>query len=193
MSGKFITFEGADKLGKSTQIEALYKYLLDKGEKVIKTREPGSTKLGSKIRELLLNSEEPITPKAQLFLFQADRAIHMKEVILPHLEEGYTILCDRFILSTLVYQSKFNGLDERTVIDMCGYATNWLIPDKYFVFQGKRLNEECDDEYEKQLGNNSHEKLNNYYYEYSQQVKNCVLINANREKEVVFNDIISHL
>ena len=75
--GKLIVFEGADNLGKTTQIEALYSYLtVEKKLKVIQTREPGATNLGSKIREILLNSKEKIPAKAQLLLFQADRNIH---------------------------------------------------------------------------------------------------------------------
>jgi dTMP kinase len=124
MSGKLIVFEGADNLGKTTQIEALHSYLaIEKKLKVIKTREPGATNLGSKIREILLNSKEKIPPIAQLMLFEADRNIHYETVLKPYLDKDYVILCDRFYLSTLVYQHKLNGTDETAAgcRPYCGY------------------------------------------------------------------------
>lgn len=192
--GKLIVLEGADNLGKTFQIDALYSYLTnEKKLKVIKTREPGATNLGSKIREILLNSKEKIPPKAQLLLFQADRNIHCETVLKPYLEQGYTILCDRFYLSTLVYQHKLNGTSENIVYDLNGFSTDYLIPDKVFVFNGTMLTDEARDEYEKHTVNKNHEKLNNYYIEYGESLPNHILINANRAKEVVFNELLSHI
>lgn len=192
--GKLIVFEGADNLGKSTQVEALHSYLTtEKKLKVIKTREPGATNLGSKIREILLNSKEKINPKAQLLLFQADRNIHYETILKPYLDKGYVILCDRFYLSTLVYQHKLNGISENSVYDLNGYSTNYLIPDKVFVFHGTMLTDEMRDEYEKHTVNKNHDKLNNYYIEYGKVLPNHILINANRAKEVVFEELLSHI
>lgn len=192
--GKLIVFEGADSLGKTTQIEALYNYLTKvKNLKVIQTREPGGTNLGSKIREILLNSTEKLPPKAQLLLFEADRNLHYENILKPYLEQGYIILCDRFYLSTLVYQHKLNGLSENVVYDLNGFATNYITPFKTFVFFGKRLTDDFRDEYEKQLGNKNHDKLNNYYMEYGMKLPNHILINANRDKEVIFDELLSHI
>jgi dTMP kinase len=191
--GKLIVMEGADSLGKTTQIEALYNYLISKGQKVIQTREPGGTNLGSKIREILLNSKEKLSPKAQLLLFQADRSLHYENILKPYLDKGYTILCDRFYLSTLVYQHKLNGISENVVYDLNGYSTDYLVPDKVFVFYGERLTADFRDEYEKQLGNKNHNKLNNYYMEYGMKLPNHILINANRDKEVILDELLSHI
>lgn len=192
--GKLIVFEGADNLGKTTQIEALYSYLAnEKKLNVIKTREPGATNLGSKIREILLNSKEKIPAKAQLLLFQADRAIHTETTLKPYLDKGYVILCDRFYLSTLVYQHKLNGISENIVYDLSGFATDYLVPDKVFVFNGTMLTDEARDEYEKHTVNKNHDKLNNYYIEYGKVLPNHILINANRAKEVIFDELLSHI
>ena len=192
--GKLIVFEGADDLGKTTQIEKVYDYLLDKNEKVVKTREPGGTKIGDRIRDILLNTDEKLPPKTQLLLFEADRSYHYESKLKPLLEQGYTILCDRFYLSTLVYQHKLNGTKFHDVDYLNTFATDDLEPDKVFVFHGKRLTENIKDAYEKNLGNNTHEMLNNYYYEYGELFKgNHILIEANREKEVIFNEIISYI
>lgn len=192
--GKLIVFEGADSLGKTTQIEALYNYLAnEKKLNVYKTREPGGTNLGSKIREILLNSEDKIPPKTQLLLFQADRNLHYEDIIKPLLEQGFIILCDRGYLSTLVYQHKLNGTPENIVYDLNGFATDYIAPEKTFVFYGERLTEEFRDEYEKQLGNKSHNKLNNYYMEYGMKLPNHIMIYANRSKEVIFEELLSHI
>lgn len=192
--GKLIVFEGADNLGKTTQIEALYSYLTnEKKLKVMQTREPGGTHIGSKIREILLNSKEKIPPKTQLLLFEADRNLHYENILKPYLEQGYIILCDRFYLSTLVYQHKLNGTSENAVSDLNGFATDYLYPDKVFVFNGTMLTTETRDEYEKHTVNKNHEKLNNYYIEYGKVLPNHILINANRDKEVVFEELLSHI
>lgn len=193
MNGKLIVFEGADNLGKTTQIEALFSYLSKKKLKVIKSREPGGTNLGLQIREILLNSKEKLPPKTQLFLFEADRNYHYENVLKPYLEQGYIILCDRFYLSTLVYQHKLNGISENAVSDLNGFATNYIYPDKTFVFHGTSLTMELRDEYEKHTVNKNHEKLNNYYIEYGKVLPDHILINANRDKEVIFEELLSHI
>jgi dTMP kinase len=192
--GKLVVFEGADNLGKTTQIEALYSYLTTKMKlNVIKTREPGATNLGSKIREILLNSKEKLPSKTQLLLFQADRNLHYENILKPYLDKGYIILCDRFYLSTLVYQHKLGGISENAVYDLNGFATNYLTPFKTFVFHGTMLTDEARDEYEKHTVNKNHHNLNNYYIEYGKVLPNHILINANRDKEVVFDELLSHI
>lgn len=192
-NGKYIVFEGADDLGKTTQIELIYKNLLDLGEKVIKTREPGGTTIGSKLRDILLNSTDKMPKLSELVLFMVDKNIHYEQVIKPHLEQGYIILGDRFHLSTLVYQHKLKNQD----LDFINYLHDKLVdglwPNLTFVFHGTRLTQDMKDEYEKSLGNKSHELLNKYYYEYGNILDNHVLINANRPKELVYEELISYL
>lgn len=193
MKGKFIVFEGADDLGKTTQIEMLYNYLLNKGLKVIKTREPGGTNIGSKIRDILLNSEDKVPPLSELFLFMVDKNIHYEKIIKPYLEQGFIVLSDRFQLSTLVYQHKLKGHDIETINYLHQKLVDGLWPDLTFVFHGNRLTKNIKDKYEEALGDNSHSLLNNYYYEYGLLLKDHVLINVNRERETIFKEIVSEL
>lgn len=129
MKGKFITFEGGDGAGKTTLIESVYKTLVSQGKDVLKTREPGGSPVGAEIRNLILHSQAPLTKKCELFLFLADRAEHVDKIILPALEKGQIVLCDRFNDSTIAYQSGARGLDEQTVRSLCTIAASGLEPD----------------------------------------------------------------
>ncbi len=133
-SGIFITFEGVDGCGKTTQISLLDEYLCGKNKKVLLTREPGSGMLGSRIRELLLNFEGSISPNCESFLFLADRAQHVDCMIKPALAEGKIVLCDRFIDSTLAYQGYGRGLDINQVKYLNDLAISGLKPDLTIVF-----------------------------------------------------------
>ena len=130
----FITFEGGEGSGKTTLIDALHNELTSKGLSVIKTREPGSTPLGEKIREILLHQkyEVPMTPQTELCLFLASRAQHIKEVILPALNNNQIVLCDRFNDSTRVYQGIARGLGLEEVTDFCNFISQNLTPDLTF-------------------------------------------------------------
>jgi dTMP kinase len=163
---------------------------LDKGEKVIKSREPGGTPIGSKLRDILLNSEERVPPLSEVLLFMADRNIHYHKVIKPYLEQGYIVLCDRFHLSTLVYQHHLKGNDLQLINMLHNYAVNNCKPDITLIFHGKRITENMKDLYELNLGDKSHEKLNKYYYDYG-SYEGHFLINANRAREIIFEDILS--
>ncbi len=109
------------------------------------------------------------------------------------MEQKYTILCDRFYLSTLVYQHKLNGLSELDVKSFNIYTTNNLIPNKTFVFHGKPLSTDIRDEFERHTVNKNHNKLNNYYMEYGKKLPNHILINANRKKDIIFKEILSYI
>lgn len=105
MNGKLITFEGTDGCGKSTQMRLLAEYLQQKGIEVVVSREPGGSPIGEKIRQILLSNENhEMCDLCELFLYEAARAQHMKEVVFPALEQGKTVLLDRFIDSTVAYQ-----------------------------------------------------------------------------------------
>ena len=107
----FITFEGADGCGKTTQIELLNKYLQEKGFKTLVTREPGAKGLGEKLREILLNYDGDVSPTCESFLFLADRAQHVDCIIKPALKAGIIVLCDRHTDSTVAYQGYGRKLD----------------------------------------------------------------------------------
>lgn len=133
MRGLFITFEGIDGSGKSTQISRLRDYLVDKGHRVVLTREPGGTSIGEKIRELLLDRESSgMHPLTELFLYFASRAQHASEFIIPLLEQGVTVISDRFHDSSVAYQGGGRKLGIETVEDLRKLATLGLEPDITF-------------------------------------------------------------
>ena len=128
--GKFITFEGLDGVGKSTQMENLAAHLRDRGIDLITTREPGGTALGEKLRTVLLSSRTSgLSPLAELGLMFADRAQHIDEQILPALERGQWVLCDRFTDSSEAYQGGGRELGSETVLQMHKILCHDLQPD----------------------------------------------------------------
>ena len=131
--GLFITFEGPEGCGKSTHIKMLQAALKKRGIPVTVTREPGSTKLGKEIRKLLLQSEGPVDSLAELFLFAADRAQDVTEVIVPALEKGQLVLCDRFTDSTLAYQIGGRRLLEDLVRYVNNVSAKGQVPDLTFL------------------------------------------------------------
>ncbi len=125
MKGHFITFEGGEGSGKTTQLARLGHDLLGRGYSVVQTREPGGTKIGDAIRQLILHPpsvDDDIDPMAELFLYLASRAQHIREIILPALQAGKIVLCDRFTDATIIYQGKARGLSEKVVAQMARYA-----------------------------------------------------------------------
>lgn len=130
----FITFEGADGCGKTTQIELLDKYLQKKGLKTLVTREPGAKGLGEKLREILLNYDGEVSPNCESFLFLADRAQHVDCVIKPALKDGVIVLCDRHTDSTVAYQGYGRQLDLKRIKTLNEIAVNGLKPDLTIVF-----------------------------------------------------------
>ena len=130
----FITFEGADGCGKTTQIELLNKYLQEKGFKTLVTREPGAKGLGEKLREILLNYDGEVSPNCESFLFLADRAQHVDCVIKPALKDGVIVLCDRHTDSTVAYQGYGRQLDIEQIKKLNEIAVNGLKPDLTIVF-----------------------------------------------------------
>lgn len=130
----FITFEGADGCGKTTQIELLNKYLQQKGFKTLVTREPGAKGLGEKLREILLNYDGEVSPNCESFLFLADRAQHVDCVIKPALKDGVIVLCDRHTDSTVAYQGYGRQLDIEQIKKLNEIAVNGLKPDLTIVF-----------------------------------------------------------
>ena len=132
--GLFITFEGADGCGKTTQIELLDEYLRAKGKNTLLTREPGAKGLGVKLREILLNYDGEVSPQCESFLFLADRAQHIDCIIKPALNEGKIILCDRHTDSTVAYQGYGRGLNLDRINMLNDIATSGLKPDLTIVF-----------------------------------------------------------
>lgn len=126
----FITFEGGEGAGKSTQMELIAEELLRRGKSVLKTREPGGTHLGNVVRGWVLNhaEKEKLVDKAELFLFLAARSQHVEQVIKPALAAGHIVLCDRFNDSTVVYQGVARGLGIEQVQALCLFACSSILP-----------------------------------------------------------------
>ncbi len=134
MKGKFITFEGPEGSGKSTQVRMLGFYLASKGYDCLSTKEPGGTRIGELIRGIVLDArQQNIADRAELLLILADRAQHTAEVILPALNEGKIVLCDRYNDSTMAYQGYGRGLDLAETRRMCVYSSFGLKPDLTFL------------------------------------------------------------
>jgi dTMP kinase len=126
----FVTFEGLDGSGKTTQVELLREILEAEGRTVVTTREPGGTKLGEEVREVLLHGDKEIVPWAEAALFAAARSQLVEEVIAPALESGYDVLCDRYIDSSLAYQGIARGVGVDRVLELNLQATRGLLPDR---------------------------------------------------------------
>ncbi len=131
--GKFIVFEGIDGSGKTTQAKKLYEYLKGKGLKTVLTKEPGGTDIGKEIRKILLNKDYNIPPIAELLLYEADRNIHISAFVKPKLHNGYVVISDRYIYSTLAYQSFGRSIDRNLIDYLNSLATEDLKPDIVFL------------------------------------------------------------
>jgi dTMP kinase len=128
---RFVTFEGSEGCGKTTQVRLAAAWLAEQGVSVLATAEPGGTPLGARIRELLLNRGPiAIGAEAELLLFAAARAQHVRETILPALAAGKWVLCDRFCDATLAYQGFGRGLDTGVIRSLNGFSALSLLPEK---------------------------------------------------------------
>jgi dTMP kinase len=153
----FVSFEGLDGSGKSTQAERLRERLVAEGHDVVATREPGGTELGEQIRDLVLHGGD-VTPWAEALLYAASRAQHVDEVIRPALERGAAVLCDRYVDSSVAYQGVARGLGLDRVLELNLDAVDGLLPNRTFLLlidpeqmsarlpgQHDRLERESDD------------------------------------------------
>ena len=205
----FITFEGIEGSGKTTQIRKTAYFLQNTGYKIIVTREPGDTLIGKKIRSILLDPENKnMSYLCELLLYVADRAQHLHEVVGPGLAADQIVLCDRFIDSTIVYQGKARGLDTDLIEKIHGIGTGILDrfkPDLTVLFDlepeaglkrtfkalknGQR--EENETRFEKE-DIKFHEKVRQGYLELALKEKSRFLIvDASLEPDKVFNQIIT--
>ena len=134
MPGVFITFEGGEGSGKTTQLRPLLAYLRSAGKDVVETRDPGGTSIGKQIRALLLDRDNTrMAPATELLLYEASRAQLVQEVIRPALAAGRVVLCDRFTDSTVSYQGYGRGLDLHCIARLNALATDGLRPDLTFL------------------------------------------------------------
>ena len=176
--GLFITFEGADGCGKTTQLMLLAKYLKSKGLEVVVTREPGARGLGEKIREILLNYDGEVSSQAEAFLFLADRAQHIDVIVNPAVESGKIVLCDRHTDSTVAYQGYGRGLDIDRIKMLNNLATGDRRPDLTIVF-------DIDVETSMARVGNEKDRMESAGEEFFNRVKNGYLKIAELEPERV--------
>jgi dTMP kinase len=135
MKGTFITFEGIEGSGKSTQIALLANYLTARGVRHVLTREPGGTLIGDQVRKILLDpANRSLDPAAELLLYAASRAQHLREIIMPALADGTNVLCDRFSDATLAYQGYGRGLDIDMIRSLDRIVTAGMRPDLTLLF-----------------------------------------------------------
>jgi len=133
--GLFITFEGIEGSGKTTQIKMAGDYLRGKGVPFISTGEPGGTPIGAELREILLDKTSlALSRRTELLLFAADRAQHVEDVIAPSLERGEVVLCDRFSDATVAYQGYGRKQDIESIWEICDFASCSTLPDMTLLF-----------------------------------------------------------
>lgn len=195
MKGKFITVEGSDGSGKTTFINSATEYLVKKGYKVITTREPGGTEFSEKVRELLFDSSNEIDAKTESLLFCVSRRDHIIKKIIPYVEDGYIVICDRFVDSSIAYQSYGRGLNKQDIMDINKYTTDGLEPDLTLYFnvdvevglsrtKGRGENNRMDNESLKFYKDvkRGYDELSN---DYKERIK---VIDANQDYEKVEKD-----
>ncbi|MCM3504480.1 dTMP kinase [Curtobacterium sp. ODYSSEY 48 V2] len=129
MTGRFITLEGGDGAGKTTQAEFLSRWLEEHGRTVVRTREPGGTELGQRIREMVLHERGHVSARAEALLYAADRAHHVETVVRPALARGEVVLQDRYIDSSVAYQGVARGLGAERIRSVSDWAADGLLPD----------------------------------------------------------------
>lgn len=174
--GLFITFEGADGCGKTTQLNLLKDYLTAKGYAVILTREPGGKGLGEKIREILLNYDGKVADRCESFLFLADRAQNIETIVKPAIESGKIVLCDRHTDSSVAYQGYGRGLDIEQIKMLNNLATGGKQPDLTLVF-------DVDIETSMQRVGNEKDRMESSGKEFFNRVRNGYLEMAKQEPE----------
>lgn len=202
MKGFFITFEGTEGSGKTTVIEKVEQYYLEKGYKVIRTREPGGSKIAEDIRNVILDvNNTAMDSITEAMLYAASRRQHLVEKVTPYLEKGYIVLCDRFIDSSLAYQGYARGLGIDKVYQLNLIATNGILPDVTIYIDVKpevglsRI--KSNNREENRLDKESIKFHENVYEGYRQVAlmfkERFKVINGEQEREAVYNDTINVL
>lgn len=199
--GLFITIEGGDGSGKTTQIELLKNYLVQKEKQIIVTREPGGTVISEEIRKIILNKDYLNMDKAtEVLLYAAARAQHVNELIIPKLKEGYIVICDRFVDSSIVYQGYGRDISIDIIKEINDFATNKLEPDLTIILdlhpneglKRKKSQKELDRLEMEKI--DFHIKVSEGYRTLATaNTKRILLLNANDSIENINNEIISKI
>jgi dTMP kinase len=181
MAGAFITFEGIDGCGKSTQLRLLASELRVRGLKIVATREPGGTTLGQRLRAALLDVDEQVDPLAELLVFAADRAHHVRTLLLPALETNQIVLSDRYADATVAYQGAGRGFEPKLIQDIVQLATGGLRPDLTLLFDLSVA--ESAVRTRRRVANKNSDRLDSEDAEFHTRVRNAYLEIARAEPE----------
>lgn len=184
MSGIFITFEGIDGSGKSTQLRLLSSFLRMNGCDVLATREPGGTQLGLRLREALLDAQEEVDPLTELLVFAADRAQHVRRMLRPSLESGRVVLSDRYADATVAYQGGGRGFPPQLIAEIVQLATEGLAPDLTLLFDVS-ITESTNRTTRRSSEKNSRDRLDTENSDFHSRVREAYLEIAEAEPERV--------
>ena len=197
--GKFITFEGGEGVGKSTQVSLLFEKIIEKGIKCQLTREPGGSPGAEEIRKLLVKGgTDKWHPNTEALLHNAARAEHIESTVRPNIDQGIWVISDRYVDSTLAYQGYGQGVDVETLLKIHKISTGNFWPDLTIVLDGQELNRamereedaiDKEDRYER-MGAEFHTKLQQSFLDIAKNHPNrCVVISASGSIEEVFDRI----
>jgi dTMP kinase len=206
--GLFITFEGIEGCGKTTQVRLAAEYLQKKDVPLVVTQEPGGTPLSNKIRQILLNRGAfRIGPGAEVLLFAAARAQHVEDVILPALEENKVVLCDRYSDATVAYQGYGRGIDTAAVRRVIDFASGSLTPDLTLLFDvpvelglkralrriSKRKGSAPEDRFEQEAGE-FHQRIREGYLELAgQEPGRFRVLDGSRKIDEIHRDVCTFI
>ncbi|HOG21820.1 MAG TPA: dTMP kinase [Flexilinea sp.] len=198
----FITFEGPDGSGKTTQVKRIGRKLIEKGFDIVYTREPGGTEISDQVREILMNMKnKQMCPRTEILLFCAARAQLVEEVIRPALQSGKIVISDRYADSTLAYQGYGHGFEQETLKQLLNFATGNLWPDLTFLLDipaekglRRRINNQEEwnrmDDYQLAF----HERVRNGYHQLAAaDPQRWEIIDADQSEEAVENEIMQRL
>ncbi|WP_240470948.1 dTMP kinase [Schaalia suimastitidis] len=194
MPGIFVTFEGGDGAGKSTQIQQVKTWFEDRGFTVLVTREPGGTDLGLQLRHLVQNGPDDVDPRTEALLYAADRAYHVATVIRPALEAGYVVLGDRYVDSSVAYQGAARNLGVEEIRTLSTWATRALMPTLTFLLDlppevGARRRNGVPDRLERE-STDFHERVRHEYLRLAdEQADRIVVIDAVGTPAEVYSEI----
>ncbi len=196
----FITFEGIEGCGKTTQAKLLYQWLIDRGKETILTREPGGTPSAEELREFILRErEEDFPPFSELCLYIAARGFHVENLIRPALKEGSFVICDRFSDSTLAYQGFGRGIDVDLIEKMNGEATGGLKPNLTFLIDlpvevaFERLKGKKKDRLEME-SLEFHRKVREGFLKIAEKEKDrVVVIDGRKSVDEIFNEVVKEV
>ena len=184
MAGTFITFEGIDGSGKSTQLRLISNFLRDHGCEPLLTREPGGTTIGLRLRSALLDAEEEVDPLTELLVFAADRAQHVRRVLRPALAAGQIVISDRYADATVAYQGAGRGFDSSLISKIVSLATEGLVPDLTLLFDVSVL-ESTTRTMRRSTARNKRDRLDIENEEFHQRVREAYLRIASAEPDRV--------